>query len=385
MIFEQSIRNLKKGKIEFSWLIAIILFFLSMPYVIWPRPFLYNFFLILFFLFLLPKFESDKKTDPLNLLLLFSYFVMTFKITTNNGGSFIGELFTLLTFSPFLFLKKELWSNIFESYAKLYALLILFPLIEYILIYFIRIPIPYVLIDPSPFNPHECMYEKYYFLSVMQNGMHLLLPRFSGYFDEPGVVGTISMAILYATKYDLRKRYNIPILIAGILSFSFFFYLASVIYVMLFSPFKLKISVAAFVVALIVLLWSSGFLEMHVLSRFEKFFTKGGLAERDSNTFITIYKNMSFPELLIGAPGTRVPFSTSYKYLLAVCGIIPTLCFSLFYFIKAYNLLKFSKEFLIYILIFTFIIAQRPFINITLYIFLFTVPLYFLSQSKQNA
>ncbi|WP_302303709.1 hypothetical protein [Culturomica massiliensis] len=380
-------KNIQKGKTKsygLEWLIAILLFFLSMPYFIWPVPELYNLLLLPFLLFLLPQFEIDKKQLVLNLLLFFSYSFIAFRITLNNGGSALGGLFVAVTFLPFLFVKKELWIKIFESYAKLYALLILFPIIEYILIYFVRIPIPHTLIDPSPFNSHECSYEKYYFLTVMQNGMHLFIPRFSGYFDEPGIVGTISMGLLYATKYDLKKKYNIIILIAGILSFSFFFYLATVIYIMLFCPPKAKIAVAVIAVTLIALLWSNGFLETNVISRFEKFFTKGGLSERDTDLFLDMYENTSFAELFFGIIGQRVPHSTSYKYLLAVCGIMPMALLSVFYFIKAYNLLKFSKEFLIYILTYIFIIAQRPFINVTIYIFLFTVSMYALFYSQKK-
>lgn len=67
-------KNIQKGKTKsygLEWLIAILLFFLSMPYFIWPVPELYNLLLLPFLLFLLPQFEIDKKQLVLNLLLFF--------------------------------------------------------------------------------------------------------------------------------------------------------------------------------------------------------------------------------------------------------------------------------------------------------------------------
>lgn len=45
-----------------------------------------------------------------------------------------------------------------------------------------------------------------------------------GMYDEPGVVGTIAGAILMTRQFNFKKWINIPIFIAGILSFSLFFY-----------------------------------------------------------------------------------------------------------------------------------------------------------------
>ena len=54
--------------------------------------------------------------------------------------------------------------------------------------------------------------------------------RFCGPFDEPGVVGTLSIFFLYILRFDFKDWRTWICLIAGVLSFSFFFYVMVIIY-----------------------------------------------------------------------------------------------------------------------------------------------------------
>lgn len=57
------------------------------------------------------------------------------------------------------------------------------------------------------------------------------IDRICGMFDEPGVVGTVSGLILASKGFSLRRSYEKIIFIAGILSFSFAFYIILLVYV----------------------------------------------------------------------------------------------------------------------------------------------------------
>ena len=55
--------------------------------------------------------------------------------------------------------------------------------------------------------------------------------RFYGPYDEPGVVGTFCALILVCHRFNLTSFSNIILCISGILSFSLFFYLISIVYI----------------------------------------------------------------------------------------------------------------------------------------------------------
>lgn len=79
-----------------------------------------------------------------------------------------------------------------------------------------------------------------YAFFVMPSKTFDILPRFFGMYDEPGVVGTIAGAILMTRQFNFKKWINIPIFIAGILSFSLFFYVIFAIYVILFAKYDIR-------------------------------------------------------------------------------------------------------------------------------------------------
>lgn len=375
-----------------SILVACLLFLLSQPYFIWTIPKICTFCSLVFFIILLPEFQIiGKKESLLNFLLLISYIFVVLKIINNENGNIFGLLLPIILFIPFLYVKKEIWVKIFECYAKIFAILIFFSIIEYILIYFFHISIHYTPIDASPFNDHSefgtLFYKKFHFLVVEEMSYFIEFPRFSGYFDEPGVVGTIAMVLLYTNKYNLKKSYNVIIFIAGILSFSFFFYLATLIYIMFFSSMKVKIYSSVIIILLIALMWSNEFIQIKIINRFLTFFSKGedaGLSMRLNDNLKYVYDNISFLDLFLGTSDKKIPFSTTYKYLVAVCGILPLTILSILVFIKAYNLLYLSKELYIYILIYILVLAQRPFITTSIYVFLIIVPMYVLYFSKKK-
>lgn len=97
---------------------------------------------------------------------------------------------------------------------------------------------------PDYLNPSE--------FKVMRNENYMLYPfsvalsymyeqegfyRFIGFFDEPGLLGTVAFFLLAITNYNIKSIKNIIILIAGLISLSLAFYVLTFIY-LLFCSFR---------------------------------------------------------------------------------------------------------------------------------------------------
>ncbi|MDE5833987.1 MAG: hypothetical protein K2H26_00545, partial [Ruminococcus sp.] len=115
--------------------------------------------------------------------------------------------------------------------------------------------IPHSTIAPAnPLKEAFTEYDKYPFL-VMCRSYGLYQPRFEGYFDEPGIVGTICAVLLTTKKFDLKDKYTWSILFAGLLSLSLFFYVIMLIYIILYCSWKTRLALFLFFSILIVVLY----------------------------------------------------------------------------------------------------------------------------------
>lgn len=213
--------------------------------------------------------------------------------------------------------------------------------------------------------PFMILYEKF-------NGYPMI--RFHGYYDEPGLVGTISAILLVSDKLNLKNKYNIPILVSGILSLSLFFYVIIILYMLLFSSNRYRLCIA-FILLLIVSLY--GFLETEYpfLNRFV--FENGKLSgdTRTSDSFETWYNNFVYStDFWVGLGGNSAQSinrgGASYKDIIVNYGFI-FFVFYLFAFLL-YILSKSRKKtnniLCIFILICT--LYQRPSISDFFYLFL---------------
>ena len=129
-----------------------------------------------------------------------------------------------------VFLCPEYLSDIYIQFKKIYVWLIAISAIVWILV-LLGVHFPSHEIMPlNELKDHN--YFQYPFLVMPDydiGGSIFDAIRFCGLFDEPGVVGTISLLMLAADNYNLRKPANIVLFITGIFSLSLFFYLGSAI------------------------------------------------------------------------------------------------------------------------------------------------------------
>ena len=119
--------------------------------------------------------------------------------------------------SSLFFLSSDDIHGILKYLFKILAIIVAFGLICHIL----------RLVGLTPFSQIATIftdnryYDVYPFL-VYQQGLYL---RFNSIFDEPGYYGTIVALYLVLDNLDFSKKQNIVLLIGGVLTLSFAFYL----------------------------------------------------------------------------------------------------------------------------------------------------------------
>jgi hypothetical protein len=375
-----------RGKVKYEvWLFAISIFCLSMPFFMWQlsiKP------LILIIVFL-----SLKNLNKENISFLgFFMFVVYLYTGIYSHWSFLGILYLLLL-TPLFFAKPKFVKQCFDVFVYIFSLMLIPSLLVYILVCILGINLPHSIIDGL--NPDKMgIYYSYPFLVTYSGGEVLIdyaLPRFYGYFDEPGVVGTIAGVLLYIKKYNLRSWINIPIFVAGILSFSLFFFLISLIYVIVFTKMKKKMLLIPTLAILLMLLADTDLLRLRILDRlsFDTSIVENILTRRDIHGFNDWYEHFQkTPEYFKGmGAGYNLLVNrggSSYKNIIVDFGLIYFLVFLAAYIFYGIRTLGFSKELLMAILILFSIIYQRPFIQDLSYIFLIYGAFVFIGDEKKN-
>ncbi|MEG1586939.1 MAG: hypothetical protein RR346_08690 [Bacteroidales bacterium] len=223
----------------FSTVAAVLLFLWLNPYFAWSLSkysfFLYTVPLIGIFWYYTP---GIKQNDGIYLMV----FICILLIAALSARSTFNGVISMVILSIIPFASSIFLIQTYRKFRNIYSVLILVSIIVWILV-MSGFAIPYKMIAPLN-NLKDYNYIAYPFLVTINpssiEAITLNAFRFCGLFDEPGVVGTISMILLYIEKFDLRKKINIPILISGLLSMSLFFYLGASIYAMYYLIFVFR-------------------------------------------------------------------------------------------------------------------------------------------------
>lgn len=254
--------RVKKG-LTLEWLVAFLLFALSNPYFFWGIP--VN---ILACLALPPILFINKshllKSNTLGATILTICYALIF---IRHLESFLGALFILMI-PLFLLLNKELIIKSYTNFIKILSVVSSLSLITYLLVVFLHITIPYKEIQAIN-ELKEFTYLQYPFLIIENIERGLNITRFYGVYDEPGVIGSLAAVILCKERFDFKnKKHLIPIFIAGILTFSLYFYIISLVFILFFSKTKWLIIFSFFICISTPLLYRSSDLRTLVFNRF---------------------------------------------------------------------------------------------------------------------
>lgn len=367
-----------------AYIFAFCVFLLSSPYFVW------NSFspLLLVAICSILSIKNIKIINPINnlffVIFIFIYIYIAFKDDSNLFG-----VIHLMGICTILLTKEEFLRKVLKNYIFLFSITLVPSILVFLLVNILKVNFPYSIIEPL--NVDKLYdYIQYPFLVQPNQILDQLLPRFCGFYDEPGVVGTIAGVILLSSGFNLRKKINIPIFIAGLLSFSFAFYVMALVYGFIFVRSKYKVLIAITVFGVIILFSENELLNTYVFSRFQ--YENGQLAgdnrEADED-FKGWYEKFSQSDKYyfgLGKNSSQIYNSggASYKNMIVDYGVISIsiICFVLIAF--AYSKFRFKKEFFVYLFIVFSVLYQRPFITMYFYMFLIFSPLVFLEKSQEN-
>lgn len=373
-----------------AFIIAICLFLLIPPYFVWFYPSVFRVILIsLCFIVSLRHFKFERKNSgyyPLLLFVLFLYFFfLSDEITIL---SFVRHcLFTSLIFIDCRFFKK-----IFNAFCIVFSLTIIPSIIQYAMVELFGFHFSYQIIPPlNELNN----YDYYCYAFYVKPYSFSILPRFCSFYDEPGVVGTISAFILALKNFNLRDKFNIPVLIAGIFSFSLYFYLVAVIYIVFFvkdKRYRGYILLASCVVVFVLqyVYTDNPLLEKYIFNRLEYDPDKGfvgnnrNLAKFDE--WYSDFRNSSDYLLGLGRNAKREldlnQGGASYKDRIVEYGIIGFGLYVILMLLWAYRRFRNNQAFFVFLMLFITILFQRPFIMVPFYFILIFSPIAFLEKER---
>ena len=374
---------ISKSKLE-VWGYAVSLFLSTMPYFVWDTPF--NILPILLLLCLTFSYRhikvSYKTLIPVAIIILCYVF-----ISLRGEFNFIG-IVTILLISHLFLLDGKFISDVFDTYLFIFSITIIPSLIVYVLVIIFGFELPNNTIEGL--NPlKQGAYYQYPFVIIYEE-FGFVIPRFFGYYDEPGVVGTIAAILLSVRNFNLKDKYNIPIFVAGILSLSFFFIIIFAVYTVVFLKLKYKILIFGLVAFLIFYFYLNEFLYEFV---FKRFVIKNGTLAGD-NRIADIYfddwymKFQNSTSYLFGlGSGSNIIHNSggsSYKDLIINYGIVFYILYTSSFIFLAFQKVKISKQLFIYFLIFFSVLYQRPWIDNMAYVFLLFAPIFVLSKDYKN-
>lgn len=183
-------------------------------------------FFVLAVVFLLSSIKLDKIRVSSLLVMLSVLAVVVLDLLSSYDTAKIAGLTVLLCLSFCLF-PKDLQLKTFEVFRKIWVLACVVGVFCY-LAYALNLPVPYERVQY--YFGTDLWYVDYGVSFLYDNGNLL---RLCGICNEPGYFGTFCALLLCVDKFNLKKKSNVAILIAGLLTFSAAFVMIVVIYLAL--------------------------------------------------------------------------------------------------------------------------------------------------------
>lgn len=356
------------------YLFAISLFVSSLPYFVWHYPYIrYGFETTVILLAIVNIKKTLSQTD------FFLVGVLILILFYQSIGVSIANLISSFSLIFIFLMNNDVRLDFYKAFRNLFSILILISLIVYFLTAWFSFDIPYYMTEPL--NPvKDENYKIYPFLAVYNSIYAFGNFRFAAYFDEPGVIGTLCGIFLYCEKYDLKKWYNIVLLISGIMSFSFFFIMISCLFYIFNISIKRILMIMLLLVIILFAFRNNDVVNVLVFSRFNMNHQGqfGGI--RSTEEFEVYYREMISTTAVFYGKGVKnlstiLNGSSTYKSLIYANGIIWFGMVIFVFFVQGKMFVKNNKEFVLYCIFFLGLIYQRPGIfDIVFFFFLITMP-----------
>ena len=302
---------------------------------------------------------------------LFYIYATLYQYKTNINGM----VMTLLPLLVFL-INTSYWPKIYEKFFFLYSVTLIPSLIVYFLVFWIGVNIPFHYLD-SLNKLKDYQYLVYPFLVSDDHPVSFI--RFCGYYDEAGVVGTVSGVLLIINNINLKDWKNYPLLLSGIFSFSLFFYALISLYILFWGNLKMKVIVVIAIIVFAVLFLSTDnpFVDLIYDRVIEK--DNYGI-NRTGSTFDSFWNKYYDSDMFWIGYGHNYanlvadPGGSSYTHLVVDYGIIMFLLYTIAFLLYYVSLKLSPRNLFLLFFVFISVIYQRPFIFSLFYLFLLLAP-----------
>ncbi len=353
-----------------GWIMGFLLFSLVPSFYVWNNP-LYNLFSVAMaglVLFDTLQHKGEKRTSFHFLGCIL--FILVYMIYLLKSGFNVLGLILKLSVIPLLFTRKELFRDTLKAFVVIYAVCMAISLVVYFLVTWMGVGLPSRVIEPWN-DLKDSTYYLYPFLVTAVDPSSLLdasFIRFHGFFDEGGVVGTVSAILLVIENFNFKKLTNIVALVSGIFSFSLFFFLICFVAILLNAPGKFKIGTVVVISVALYLLRENEIVDQMLFSRFSDESALGFVDNRNTGYFADVYEKFSkTPAFWTGMGAGKAEVlgegGASYKMLVYDYGMLFFFFYVLSFFFFAFGLLKGWRQYLAFSMILLGTMYQRPFIG----------------------
>lgn len=346
MIRTSTSYNIFKFSLFFYFLYSMLAWF-AWYINIFLAWFFVSFAILEYYIICRPKICFTKKRS----FILLIFFLLC--IWNTKSGSIITLLSTIfnLGIAVFVFyLPVNIKVDIIQSITKWFARLLLISVIAYILFLFIKFPAFNII--KAPFGYHD--YANYIIFIISSAGKFDEVYRFNSIFLEPGHLGMICSFLLFASKYNFRKKEVLIISLSLLLSLSLAGYVLFLLgYILFKSKNIIKILSFIFILTLayfyVTELWNNGKnpINERIISRLEYDEDKG-IVGNNRVTYITDILFNEYNkngELLFGISSEKYEKhianseieGAGYKLYVMKYGYVGVLLISFFYLYIAYD------------------------------------------------
>lgn len=376
---------IRRGKIKecISAIIAFLLFLSIPPYFIWNLSGLLILVapVVIIFLSLIYCGSFSKRNIGFALALAVLYLLFALR----DGNNIFGIIARVLLVFIFAF-NSRLIQATYKYFYNIYSFFLIPSIIAYIFVIFLGVDLPYNILEPENaikdhlFRQYPCL--------IVSDDISVRTFRFHSYFDEPGVVGTISGILLLINGLNYKQWQTWVLILSGIFSLSFAFYLLFIFNILFFQSTRVKVIFGGIIIALLIIFANNEIVQTLLLNRF--MIENGQVAGINRTTSSMDFFMANFwnsDKLYLGyGNGYSQNFvnvgGASYKDLLINYGIIGLGSLSFLSILYGIKYLGFTKRLFVFALIWGCIIYQRPFIFNLIYFYLMYIILFIPDYQK---
>lgn len=373
-------RNITSNSI-IALIIAILLFFRCQPYLLWGVEDIARIIISILIPILSIRFVNLNGKNKIVFILFFTSFLIVGFVR----GSDILRITNLVLLALIPVLRKNFVYDIYGYFKSIFVFTLSISLVVYLIVLVTNWE-SHIIIEPLN-ELKEYKYYQYPFL-VIPTATSLFM-RFHGLFDEPGVIGTIGGLILCVERFNLKKWSNLIILFAGLISFSFYFYILFAFVIVYSSSGKYRLYALLFIVIFYLATYTNSTLYGLIWYGFNinpETNTLVGMNRGEDQIKEILESNLFSKNFFFG-----FGYKAAEKYMDGASiyltifrdGFLFVFLNLLGYIVSAYIKLKNKKgKFIIFVLILLGTYYQRPALFDFVNIFLFTTMIYMFSDYK---